>query len=118
MVLLAPSSLSDNQIVADYIKSSFLDYLKYTTLVADFPSLDIEIRYGLSFRSDKNPMGYYFRVTTLKGFVWYSVLNSMELDKILAYLFSTCCTTKYGNSVNGWATVTDFVPRAKKLWKD
>lgn len=110
--------ITDKSIVSNYILSKFKESINWTTLKVDWGMVSIDITYYLTFSSSRKPWGYYFRLYSTDGnMLLLNPLNRNDLEKILIYLISSHCTTKYGNRVDGRDTLYNFIPKAKKAYK-
>lgn len=116
VVIVHLNSNKNKEEVIRFIRTYILEVVKWTSLKLNLGSLDVDIPYRLVYLS-KSPWGYYFRYPTSKGFIYLNPCNSIDMEKITAFLLQEHCTTKYGNCIDGRATLYEFVPRAKKFWK-
>lgn len=116
--MLDLSRLGDKNYVGNYIRKSLEEVLNWTTLKCDWYSINIEIPYNLVLSSASQPWGYWYRLYDIpRGTM--TLVNISEpkgLEEVLVSLISNFCTTEWGNSVDGRATLYHFVPQAKKAY--
>lgn len=116
--MLDVNRLDDKSYVGNYIRKSLEEVLKWTTLKCDWRNVDIEIPYNLVLSSAKQPWGYRYRLYDIpKGtMTLVNIAEPQGLEEVLISLISNFCTTRWGNLVDGRATLYHFVPQAKKAY--
>lgn len=116
--MLDVNRLDDKSYVGNYIRKSLEEVLKWTTLKCDWRNVDIEIPYNLVLSSASQPWGYRYRLYDIpKGIMTLvNIAEPQGLEEVLISLISNFCTTRWGNLVDGRATLYHFVPQAKKAY--
>lgn len=110
-------AIDNKLLVAEGIKCELKEALSWTTLDCDWGSVDVEIPYNLFFTSAESPWGYRYRVYAGDGtLVACNPLVRKDMNRILEDLISKFCRTKYGNRVDGYTTLYEFIPKSKRAY--
>lgn len=116
--MIDESRLDDKSYVCNYIRMSLEELLRWTTLECDWRSVDMEIPYNLVFSSLRQPWGYRYRLYDSNGgMVLVELSDVVGMEKVMISLISSFCRTKWGNSVDGKATLYRFIPQAKRAYR-